>query len=384
MNYKLDKKYWPLGVAVLFALAIALGLFQGGSNQSTYSGGEVKLSPEAQKELRGFLDKAQSLAPQKTEQKSTVSFLAVGDIMLSRNVAGKIKEAKDPLLPFYPLTLLFQSVDFSFGNLESPFSGSDHFNPSGSLIFNVPKANIKGLVENNFKVLSLANNHALDQGVEGLKYTIKYLDESNIKHVGTGINLEEAWKPAIIETQGMKVCFVGASYSSVNDGGKTINDYVARIEDIENLKLKIENSKSLCNFVVTSMHAGTEYVTRPTQSQIDFARAAVDAGADIVIGHHPHWVQKIEKYQNKYIFYSLGNFIFDQMWSQETREGLALKIQVSKNQESNLQGSRAPANLESIELIPVIIDNYSTPRLANEAETKKILERIGQTNTILY
>ena len=78
------------------------------------------------------------------------------------------------------------------------------------------------------------------------------------------------------------------------------------------------------------MHAGTEYTRTPMPQQITFAHAAIDDGADIVIGAHPHWVQTIEKYKGKYIFYSLGNFIFDQAWSQETMEGLTLKITVSK------------------------------------------------------
>ncbi len=170
------------------------------------------------------------------------------------------------------------------------------------------------------------------------------------------------------------------------------------------------------------MHAGTEYTTKPNQAQINFARTAIDFGADMVIGHHPHWVQEIERYcpnnatilgstspiygkearrevncdNPKYIFYSLGNFIFDQMWGQETREGLALKVQVSKNVGAGfqpalsgtvanrpLQGSRIPPTLDSIELIPIIIDNYSTPRPANKEESKKILEKIRIKENIL-
>jgi poly-gamma-glutamate synthesis protein (capsule biosynthesis protein) len=263
------------------------------------------------------------------------------------------------------------------------------------MVFNAPRGNIKGLVDSNFKVLSLANNHALDQGVKGLNYTLNYLDENKIQHAGAGKDLNDAWQPAIVEAGGIKICFVAASYASVNDNGKTTNGYVARIEDIENLKLKIENSKKLCDFVVASMHAGTEYTRNPNADEITFAHAAIDDGADMVIGGHPHWIQTTEKYQGKYIFYSLGNFIFDQDWSQDTKEGLALKIQVSKNQEPNqttpgaaklddLQGSRISAHLDSIELIPVIIENYSTPRPATADEAKKILEKIGVSENTLH
>jgi poly-gamma-glutamate synthesis protein (capsule biosynthesis protein) len=103
----------------------------------------------------------------------------------------------------------------------------------------------------------------------------------------------------------------------------------------------------------------------------------------MVIGHHPHWIQTTEKYQGKYIFYSLGNFIFDQMWSQDTKEGLALKITISKTPTPSLQGTPIPARLETIELVPVIIENYSTPRLANEVESLKILKKIELETKIL-
>ena len=119
------------------------------------------------------------------------------------------------------------------------------------------------------------------------------------------------------------------------------------------------------------MHAGTEYTRKPNQRQIDFARAAIDAGADIVIGHHPHWIQDIEIYQGKPIFYSLGNFVFDQMWSQETREGLIVKIQISN------------AKVQKAELMPIIIDNYCCPRLADEEEKVKILKKIGIETDIM-
>lgn len=262
----------------------------------------------------------------------------------------------------------------------------------------------------------------MDQGQKGLDYTIEFLDSINLKHIGTGKDLNEAWQPEIVEQNGIKICFIGASYASINDNGKTTNNFVARIEDLENLKSSILSVKSKCNFTVVTMHAGTEYVRKPNQTQTTFARAAVDLGADIVIGAHPHWIQTIEKYKDKYIFYSLGNFIFDQDFSQDTKEGLTLKITISKDgchperlvrhsfndggseeslsitQQSDssvalgmvnngactdeIQGQKTYAKLDQIELIPVIIEN-AQPRPANPKETKKILEKIEQDKNIL-
>ncbi|MBI4054206.1 MAG: CapA family protein [Candidatus Doudnabacteria bacterium] len=339
----------------------------------------------------------------RAERETEVELLLVGDIMLSRNVASMIQKHDDPLLPFANISALLKQSDFNFGNLESPFSESLHIPPSGSLIFNAPKTFHVGLVENNFKVLSIANNHALDQGLTGLKTTRELLAASGIAAIGAGNDQAQAWEPAIVELRGLKIGFLAASYASVNDGGKSRNDYVARTDDVENLKLGIENLKSRSDFIVVSMHAGNEYTHRPNATQQDFARAAIDAGADVVVGHHPHWVQPIEKYcpqphlsspyqgeeptQNTpplqggirggksincgLIFYSLGNFIFDQEWSQKTKQGLAVRL--------TLEG----AKLKSAELVPVLIENYCCARLADEQESKQILESIRATSTLI-
>ena len=400
---------------ILLALSIGLGLFQHnrdpylGSNKTSYN------FIAADKSLESYYEEASKMA-NNSNSRTELSFLAVGDIMLSRNVATQIEKQKDVNYPFLAMGDILKSTDFNFGNLESPFYKTSKNCLTGeavgiigghSLIFGAPCLYVKGLRDYNFQILNLANNHALDQGLNGLKFTTSLLSDPNvaIQSTGVGENLKEAWKPTVVETKGIKICFIGASYASINDGGKAINNYVARIEDVENLKLSIENAKLLCDFTVATMHAGIEYVRKPNQAQIDFAHTAIDAGADMIIGSHSHWIQTIEKYNDKYIFYSLGNFIFDQMWSTETREGLTLKITLSKTGCSpsplargdalsasegqrgctdNLQGNRQPAKLESVELIPIIIDNYSTPRPATEEEAKKILEKIDINETTLH
>jgi poly-gamma-glutamate synthesis protein (capsule biosynthesis protein) len=299
--------------------------------------------------------------------------------MLSRNVAGKIKQANDPLLPFRGVEAFLSTNDFNFANLESPFSGSDEFNPSGSLVFNVPRANIEGL-KKYFPMVTLANNHAFDQDKAGLDYTEKYLSDNGIMHVGTGETKDEAWQGKIIERSGIKIGFIGVSYASVNDGGKNTNPNVARIEDVDNLVASIHNLKTKADKVIVAMHAGTEYTREPNQSQIDFAHAAIDAGADVVIGAHPHWIQTIEQYKNKYIFYSLGNFIFDQEWSQDTKEGLALRFDVS--QFTNANGTKDTRILK-IELIPVAIENYCCPHVVSNEERLAILKKINITDPII-
>jgi len=403
-------------IPIVIALAVLLGLLQRQEDPRTsltQSGQKLTQLPDSGGDLRSYFNKAQKQQGE-TEGKNTSVFLAGGDIMLSRKVAESIRAANNPLLPFGNLTELFNSVDFSFANLETPIASSPTSGTVGgsSLIFNSPQSNIEPLKKYNFKILNLANNHAFDQGLKGLEFTNSFLDSLGIQHLGTGTTLDEAWEPKIVESKGIKIGFVGASYASVNDGGKAKNNYVANMQDIERLKIAITSLKSSVDFIVVTMHAGTEYTRKPNRQQIDFAHTAMDTGADMVIGAHPHWVQTIERYcgnqisdikkdtvgacsHPKYIFYSLGNFIFDQEWSQETKEGLALKIQISNFKFQNsvapgaatlndLQGPKVPAKLDSIELIPIIIENFSTPRRATAEESKKILDKIGEDKSILY
>jgi hypothetical protein len=336
-------------------------------------------------------------APLTEPQTTEITFLAAGDIMLSRNVARKMKEAgQDGFLPFRNLDALLTSTDFNFANLESPFSGSDKYIFKSEFIFNAPTWARSGLNQYNFKVLSLANNHILNQDKEGIDYTINYLGEVGLKGVGAGDSLDEAWLGKTFSIKGVTVGFIAAVYPQ---GGEA-DDHVAQITDTDQLAKSITELKTRADFVVVSMHAGEEYTRTPNRQQIDFAHTAIDNGADIVIGAHPHWIQTTEQYKGKYIFYSLGNFVFDQMFSQDTREGLTLKITLEKQgncsprptsktgqQEvicsDSLQGTRLGATLKQIELVPVIIDDYCCARPASETETNSILKKIGVTNRIV-
>ncbi len=306
---------------------------------------------------------------------SSATFLVTGDIMLSRAVAAKMQAANDPLLPFRGMEAILRSTDFNTGNLESPLSTSGVYDPIGGLSFNVPPGYAEGLSAYNFKVVNLANNHAFDQGLDGLAYTLYTLHTMNVQTVGAGSTPQEAWQGDIIESNGIRIGFLGASFASVNDGGTTRTPYVARIENTDRLRPAITDLHNRgADIVVVNMHAGTEYNHTPNEIQQTFARAAIDAGADIVVGAHPHWIQTIEEYRGHYIFYSLGNFIFDQI-APGTNEGLTLKVTATKN-------STAVGHIATIELLPVIIE-HAVPRPATSLESAAILRQIGVQNTVL-
>ncbi len=307
-------------------------------------------------------------------QKPTLRFLAFGDLIVSYRVGRAIAAANDPLLPFRSLDGLLSSVDFSFANLEAPFdrlrAKSEH--------------ELGGLSHYNFKVLSLANNHAMDRGQEGLWHTLALLRSKDIVPVGVGRNMDEAWAGAVVEIRGFRIGFVAASYTSINSSRKLWLDFVARITQRHRLRKTIRALRKRCDFVVAAMHAGVEYVRWPSREQILFAQAAIDSGADIVIGSHPHVVQPVRSYRGKYIFYSLGNFIFDQTRPDAVKESAAVRITLSKPSASALsskQSAAAPASrpvatLEALEVIALINNNVTRPRLALPAEAARILRRM--------
>ncbi len=320
---------------------------------SSCIGGRYESSP-----IRSDADQPQ--APPTSDR--TARFVAVGDIMLSRGVARAIDRAGSSEYPFSKLDNILLNSDLNFGNLESPISGNDRRLGKG-LIFNAKTGDLDGLVSYKFKVVNLANNHAFDQGLNGMRSTAAFLEKRGIAHIGVGRDQDEAWLPAVIEANGIRIAFIGASYATLNDGGATRNGHVARVEDIRLLEDAISRAKARSDLVVVTMHAGEEYTRKPNRSQISFAHAAVDAGADLVIGAHPHWIQTMQVYRGKPIFYSLGNFVFDQPWS-ETRTGLMLRVTV------------CGSVIEQIEMLPVVIER-GAPRQATAIETKQILSKIG-------
>ena len=319
-------------------------------------------------------------APADSQLPTTVSFLAVGDVLLSRQVAGRIQAAADPLLPFRAMAAVFDSVDFCFANLESPFSREDSFSLSSANIFNTPKSNLRGLVDYRFRVVNLANNHMLDQNEAGLRITLELLTQAGIRTVGAGMDEDEAWRTAVLEVRGMRLGFVGASYASVNDGGVLRRRNIARIEDEQRLRAAIQGLRAQADLVVATMHAGAEYNSHVQPAEVRFAHAAIDFGADVVFGSHPHVLQRVERYQGKYIFYSLGNFIFDHK-PLPTRQGLAVRVRATLEPSTGAERRGAIAELE---LLPVLIENLSTPRLATAEEARSILSSIGVTEPLLH
>lgn len=296
---------------------------------------------------------------------STTKLFFAGDIMLDRGVKSKIVAAGDPGLPFKNVAGEIWQADISFANLESAFFPKSS---SRNLVFNAEPDSVSGLRLAGFDILSTANNHTFDHGRAGLDFTYKWLNENSILPLGTSDTCHQG---QIISRNNIKFGFLAYSYTATNDGGIITNSSVCDANDLRQVTNDIRNLRWKVDVLIVSVHMGDEYTRTPNAFGVKFAHNAIDSGADLLIGHHPHWIQGVERYKNKWIFYSLGNFVFDQMWSENTREGLTVEV--------SFKGK----TLNKIELRPVIIENYCCPRWADESETKSILDKIGLTNPIL-
>ncbi len=297
------------------------------------------------------------------EENEEIKMIAVGDVMLSRKVEETMKAKKDFKYPFLETAKITSGADIVFGNLETSIIHGRKIG-YGEMVFRTDPKSIEGLKFAGFNILSIANNHIMNFGKSGLENTIKNLDDNNILHAGAGMSLENIYKPAIKEIKGIKFAFLAYTYNSDKRKLSKEDFYGVANMNIEKMKSEVQKAKLEADVVIVSMHAGTEYRTTANKSQKDFAYAAIDAGADLVVGHHPHVVETVEKYKGKYILYSLGNFVFDQMWSDETRLGAIAEI-IFKGKE-----------VDNIKFTPVKIFDYSQPRVIEGKEADKILERL--------
>jgi poly-gamma-glutamate synthesis protein (capsule biosynthesis protein) len=198
------------------------------------------------------------------------------------------------------------------------------------------------------------------------------LEQAGIKHFGMGHNLDESRQAAIIEWDGVSYALLG--YNGISDSYDGAGpDWAGTCPMVDWMVVEdIQRELSRGHIVIPFFHWGVEYVADPTEQQRYFAQIAIDNGAAMVMGSHPHWVQAVETYQGKSIIYSLGNFVFDQSWSRETMEGMFADIW--------MQGEKV---LE-IDLVPVLIEDDHRPRLMDPWEAQPVLDRVwGASDNII-
>jgi len=307
---------------ILFTLLILLIIFLVKKTNVVLAPEKVFLEIPIVKKVENKLRFGDLLAKQKT------TIIITGDIMLGRSVMSKSVSLKDFNYPFLQTAEVLKSADITFGNLENPIIKNCPISNDGMIFCTDPKM-ISGLTFAGVDVVNLANNHTNNYGNDGLKQTEDFLQNEHIDYVGID-NL------VIKNINDIKFGFLGFDFISK----KTNN------ADIE----LINNSKKQVDVLIVITHWGNEYIAIANNTQREMAKNIFKAGADVIVGGHPHWVQDMEYIDGKPVFYSLGNFIFDQSWSEETKKGLVVRL--------NYEGK----NLVGIDKMAIFMENFSQPK----------------------
>ena len=253
------------------------------------------------------------LAMQTSSQAITLAF--TGDIMMGGSAALKLK-SQGPDSFFTYTAPLIQQADIAMGNLEGPLGTIGEKFPHKKYNFLVFPTAAAGLAHAGFKLLTLANNHTMDFGVEALQSTLAALDGQGLKHAGAGLNETEARQPAWFETKGHKVAVLAYSLTYPTEYWATATRAGCAVASGPDMREDIAKARTQgADIVIVCCHWGQEKKTRLRGYQPTLAHLAIDAGADAVVCHHPHIWQGLEVYQGKPIAYAIGNFCFGTLTS---------------------------------------------------------------------
>lgn len=264
---------------------------------------------------------AQTITPPEPPPEKTIVITAVGDIMMHNT---QIKAGYQPSLRTYDFSSFFtqvkpflQTSDFVLGNLETTL-GKDPNQYGGYPRFNAPAILAENLKEAGFHLLTTANNHCLDKGISGLNGTLECLDEAGLLHVGTARSQEEKETILYTEIQDVKTAFLAYTYGANGltppRGKEFAVNFLDEDQIINDLKKARREGAQL---IILCLHFGQEYHAHPDSVQIRLAKTFLNAGADVILGSHPHVLQlaqtyKLEEEKTQFVIYSLGNFISDQ------------------------------------------------------------------------
>ncbi len=286
-----------------------------------------------------------------SETDDSITLKFVGDIMLGRNVEQYIR-TYGTAYPFAKAGNLLTDHDLLIGNFESTVREEENIEGTNVMSFDTTPVNVTMLAEQGFDLLSLSNNHADDFGKTVGQFTRDTITAAGITPFGDGWESEKFVAHKTVN--GVPFAFIG--YHTFN-------------ETTDGVVEAIKTEKAAGNFVVVMPHWGTEYVRDPSSSQVTAAHMFVDAGADVIIGAHPHVIQTTEIYKNVPIIYSLGNFLFDQDWSEATKRGMTVSLTITPDKLNLLF---EPIYLEKRQMMP-----------ATEPKRQEMLETLGVPSGVI-
>lgn len=285
-----------------------------------------------------------------------ITLLATGDVMLGRTVNIRVGVVGDFNYPYQFVKDELTKADVSLINLEGPLIENCPIINSGFTFCGDIK-HIDGLVDAGIDVVNTANNHILNFGNLGLETTNKVVREH-------GLTLSNSVGPNYLNVGRMRFAFLGYNDLDYPTGS-----------DLEKEKLLIKpqlsQARENADIIIVSMHWGNEYQSYPSVRQKELAHFLIDSGADLVVGNHPHWVQPVEVYKDKVITYSHGNFIFDQTWSEETKEGVIGKYTFFADGKI------------SFEFLPIYIEEVGQPKIDYGPRGKRILDEMASESAKL-
>ena len=295
-----------------------------------------------------------------------VRLVAAGDLNLAHWITPILdKHGKE--YPYKYIKDYLLSSDLVFSNLEAPFCNDGKPYPK-NFVFKVPEKHVNALKAGNINLVSLANNHILDYGIPCLESTVKLLEQEKINFAGAGINFENAHKPAIFEINKIKFAFFAYSmtlpkyfFATDSTGGTA---YPKR----KILKDSIAYYNNKVDYIIVSFHWGQELTELPKEYQQNYAHWAIDYGADLILGHHPHVLQGIEKYKNKLIIYSLANFVFAS-YSNKAADSILLDLVFTKDE------------IKDIKVLPINVNNYEVrfqPKKMKGEKKSKVINYLNQ------
>ena len=305
----------------------------------------------------------------------TVTTVTVtGDVMLGRRVGDHLARLRDPAAALRPLARRLAGADLTIGNLESTLSRAGAPRQGGDSFAAAPGVR-SGLELAGFDVLSLANNHTGDFGPRALVETVRRVRAGGFVPVGAGSDLAGAARPAIVERNGVR--FGVVAFDAIGETPAATPDRPGALRvrmrprtgplvraDLDRVTEVVRDLRSRVDVVLVLPHWGTQYTTRTVRDQRVVARALARAGADVVVGGHPHWVQGMESVGDSLVAYSLGNFVFDMDFSRETQEGAVLEL--------TFWGSE----LKNARMVPVVIGPDFAPRVAAGPRGRQIRDRV--------
>jgi poly-gamma-glutamate capsule biosynthesis protein CapA/YwtB (metallophosphatase superfamily) len=304
----------------------------------------------------------------------TTTVAVTGDVMLGRRVGARLAAVGDPAAALRPMARRLAAADLTIGNLESTLSRAGSPRQGGESFAAAPTVR-KGLRLAGFDVLSLANNHIGDFGPRALVETVRRVASGGFRPVGAGVDLAQAAEPVVVARNGVSFGVVAFDAIGETPAATSGGPGVLRVRmrprtgplvraDLDRVTNIVRDLDARVDVVIVLPHWGTQYTTRTVRDQRTVARALVRAGADVVIGGHPHWVQGVESVGNALVAYSLGNFVFDMDFSRETQEGAVLEL------------TFAGARLEAARMVPVVIGADFAPRVAHGIRRAAILDRV--------